>query len=170
MTTNEQDESAIRNVLLRYCRGIDRLDFELVRSCYWPDATDKHGPFEGSRDEFIDWTSRLLERHTMTMHHVGNILIEFPDDRHSTAATETYAVAYHSGEPADDIRWNYVAGFRYVDLFEQRDTEWRIADRHVVIEWVTPWSADRSRLTDLGGTQARRDRNDPVYKNLKADR
>jgi len=32
------DERDIRNVLTRYCRGIDRIDMELVRSCYHPDA------------------------------------------------------------------------------------------------------------------------------------
>ncbi|MER2157629.1 nuclear transport factor 2 family protein, partial [Rhodococcus sp. (in: high G+C Gram-positive bacteria)] len=32
------DKQAIREVVLTYCRGIDRLDFDLVRSAYHPDA------------------------------------------------------------------------------------------------------------------------------------
>ena len=39
------DKQAIREVVLRYCRGIDRLDREMVRDCYWPEAIDEHGSF-----------------------------------------------------------------------------------------------------------------------------
>jgi len=154
------DEQAIRRVLLLYCRGIDRFDLELVRGCYWPGATDRHGPFTGTRDEFIDWVGPLLRRHTMTMHHVGNILVELTEDR---AVAETYGVAYHSGEPAGDGRWNYAAGFRYIDRFERRATQWRIADRVTAIEWTRPWDSDRERIKVFGERLPRRDRSDPVY-------
>ena len=40
------DRNEIEEVVLRYCRGIDRRDFDLVRSCYHPDATDRHGSFD----------------------------------------------------------------------------------------------------------------------------
>ena len=36
-------ENAIRRTLYRYCRGIDRRGFELVRACYHSDALDDHG-------------------------------------------------------------------------------------------------------------------------------
>lgn len=154
------DEQAIRRVLLLYCRGIDRLDLELVRECYWPEATDRHGPFLGTRDEFVSWVGGVLRRHTMTMHHVGNILVEVHGD---VAQTETYCVAYHSGEPAGDMRWNYAAGIRYVDRLERRAGAWRIADRVTVLEWVRPWDAERDRVAAFGERMARRDRTDPVY-------
>ena len=70
------DERAIRAVVLRYCRGVDRMDRELVRSCYHDDATDSHGSFVGTVDEFLDWAWRLLGRYTTTMHFVGNLLVE----------------------------------------------------------------------------------------------
>lgn len=146
------DEHAIRRVLLRYCRGIDRRDLELVRSCYWPEATDVHGPFSGTRDEFVAWVERLLRRHTMTMHHAGNMLV---DVRSEEAEAETYCVAYHSGDPAGDLRWNYVAGVRYVDRFEKRSGEWRIADRMTAIEWMRPWDADRDLITAVAGEPQR---------------
>ena len=38
---------AIRQAALRYCRGVDRLDAELMRSAYHDDATDDHGVFVG---------------------------------------------------------------------------------------------------------------------------
>jgi SnoaL-like domain len=152
-------EQAIRRVIQRYARGIDRLDLDLVRGCYWPDATDDHGPFSGTRDDFIDWVSSLLNRHTMTMHLLNDPLVE----QHADDATaETYGVAYHCGEPPGDPRWNNVAGFRYVDRFARRDDEWRIAARITVVEWVTPWDRDPDLTGKFGGL-ARRDRTDPVY-------
>ena len=36
------DEDAIKKVHLRYCRAIDRRDFDLLRTCYHPDAEDDH--------------------------------------------------------------------------------------------------------------------------------
>lgn len=152
-------ERDIREVVMRYARGIDRLDLELVRSCYWPEATDVHGPFTGLRDDFIAWVGPLLQRQTMTMHHLANVLIDLDGD---TAAVETYGVAYHSGEPAGDLRWNYAAGFRYADRFARRADEWRIADRVTVVEWVTPWDSDRDR-TAVFGDLPRRSAEDPVY-------
>jgi hypothetical protein len=47
------DIAAITDVHLRYRRGIDRMDWDLVRSCYHPGATDDHGPFRGSVEQFI---------------------------------------------------------------------------------------------------------------------
>jgi SnoaL-like domain len=152
-------EQAIRRVVQRYARGIDRLDLELVRDCYWPEATDAHGPFTGSRDEYIEWVESLLRRHTMTMHHLASPLIEQHGD---TATAETYGVAYHCGEPVGDPRWNNVAGFRYLDRFERRDEEWRIAARITVVEWVTPWDRD-AELSSRFGDLSRRDSDDPVY-------
>ncbi|ETB35566.1 hypothetical protein N602_26640 [Mycobacterium avium subsp. hominissuis 10-5606] len=155
------DERAIRRVLYSYCRAIDRLDIELLRDCYWPEATDRHGPFTGTRDEYVAWVTALLRRHTMTMHQLGNILIDLDGD---TAHAETYAVAYHSGEPPGDIRWNYVAGFRYVDTFGRRDGQWRIMNRLTAIEWTQAWDADRERLALFGEHLPRRDGTDPVYR------
>lgn len=43
----------ITELLYRYCRGIDRLDWDLVRSCYHDDAFDDHSIFRGSPDEFV---------------------------------------------------------------------------------------------------------------------
>ena len=49
----------IGDVIYRYARGIDRLDFDLVRSCYHPDAVDDHGAFKGNVDEFIEMLSLI---------------------------------------------------------------------------------------------------------------
>ena len=42
------DRHEIHQVLLRYARGLDRLDNALARSCYWDDAIEDHGHFVGT--------------------------------------------------------------------------------------------------------------------------
>ena len=88
----------IREVLFRYCRGIDRLDFDLVESCYHPDAYDDHGTFQGNVPDFVTMCRGFLPRFVCTQHFLGNMLIEVEGDR---ARAETYAVAYHRKELAD---------------------------------------------------------------------
>jgi hypothetical protein len=156
------DRQAIADVVLRYCRGIDRLDLELVRGCYHPDATDEHGTFTGTRDEYVDWVVGILGRFTGTMHVVANQLIEVDGDR---AQSETYGVAYHWGEPLDDERRNFTTGFRYVDRFERRDGEWRIARRVAVREWthVVPAAQQLVIAPERDGRRGRRDRDDAIY-------
>ena len=163
-------KARIRDVLLRYCRGIDRLDLELVRSCYHADATDEHGTFVGTRDEYVDWVGGVLTRFTGTMHTVSNQLIELGrgdggDADADTARCETYGVAYHWGDPPDDHRRNFTTGFRYVDRFARRDGEWRIARRVAVREWTQIVTAEQQWLIppERDGRRGRRDRDDAVY-------
>jgi hypothetical protein len=52
----------IADVIYRYARGIDRLDFDLVRACYHPDAFDDHGSFAGSVEDFIAAAETFLPK------------------------------------------------------------------------------------------------------------
>jgi hypothetical protein len=155
-------ERSIRSVVLRYCRGADRLDRELVRSCYHPDATDEHGSFSGGVDEFLEWVFRVLGRYGTTMHFVGNLLVELSPDDPDLARCETYGIAFHRSA-GEDPRGNLMTGFRYVDRFERRSGEWRIARRIAVSEWSRV--DDRTHWWPIpdGMRTGRRDRTDPVY-------
>ena len=150
----------IEDVILRYCRGIDRLDRAQVRDCYHPDATDEHGSFQGGVEAFLDWVFRLLSRYESTMHFVGNCLIELAGD---AAAAETYGIAFHRG-PSELPQLNLITGFRYLDRFERRaGGAWKIAARVAVTEW--------SRRDDAAGRwpippdmrRGQRDRGDALY-------
>lgn len=157
------DERAIRDVVLRYCRGIDRMDRELVRGCYHDDARDEHGSFEGGVDAFLDWCFRLLGRYASTMHFVGNLLVEpSPSRPRERARAETYGIAFHRGDPADPAR-NLVTGFRYIDRFERRDGAWRIAHRVATTEWVRVDVPENWWPTPDHLPRGRRDASDPVY-------
>jgi len=63
----------ISDVIYRYARGIDRLDFDLVRTCYHPDAYDDHSSFSGNVEDFITSAKGFLARWTTTQHFMGNI-------------------------------------------------------------------------------------------------
>lgn len=128
-------ERDIRDVVLRYCRGVDRMDRALVRSCYHDDATDTHGSFTGGVDAFVEWVWRLLARYDTTMHFVGNMLVEIADDADDAARCETYGIAFHRTENAGADA-NLTTGFRFVDDFRRRDGVWRIQRRIAVTEWV----------------------------------
>lgn len=90
------DKQAIREVVLTYCRGIDRLDFDLVRSAYHPDAIDHHTGFDGTIDEYIAWATTKLSAIGGTMHHIGNHLVELHGDH---AISEAYSMSTHWGGP-----------------------------------------------------------------------
>ena len=107
------DHERIRAVLARYCRGIDRRDETLVRSCFLPDATDDHGTGPRPLEQFVEWCFDLLARYDMTFHLLGQSLVEplGPDE----ARVETYGIAHHRRVGGPD-HLNLVSGFRYLDL------------------------------------------------------
>ena len=154
------DKQAIVELILRYCRGIDRNDREAVAECFHPDATDVHGSFRGTVAEFIDWAFHLLERYDSTMHLVANQLITLSGDR---AVSETYGIAYHrSSDP--DPRRNLTVGFRFIDLLERRvDRVWRIAERVATTEWVNAPSPDQHWPIPADSAVGTRDDSDPLH-------
>jgi hypothetical protein len=154
----------IREVVLRYCRGVDRLDFDLVRSVYHPDGIDHHTGFDGTIDEYIPWVTTALGRFRGTMHIVGNQLVDLAGQR---ATCESYGTAVHWGDPVDDPRHNFTSGFRFVDDMRCIDGAWAIAERWAVREWTR---SDAGRYLDKEGVgpSGRRDADDPLYRSLRA--
>ena len=126
------DEEAIKKVHQRYCRGIDRMDWELIRDCYHPDAIDDHGDFVGGVDAFIAYGQQNLPNFKSTNHCICNQLVEVSGD---VAFAEHYAIAYHRLPAGDDgIEKDWIATVRYVDRFERRNGEWRIAHRRTIVD------------------------------------
>ena len=138
---------AIRACLYRYCRGIDRCDEAALRSSYWPDATDRHGPYSGSASGFIDWALAKLKEGGRVIHTIGNIAIEL---RGAEAAVESYFQAFQTDTDAQGKpRETFLCG-RYIDRFERRGAgEWRVAARTVAYDWIRESAAP-------AGTEAER--------------
>lgn len=164
----------IADVIYRYARGVDRLDLDLIRSCFHPDAYDDHGTFQGGIDAFIGYVADFLPRYATTMHFMGNMLIEVEGP---LARAETYAVAYHRQQLADGSGRDDVFGIRYVDRFEERPTidadgttspQWRIAHRIVVTEWRRVDPVPVGKVRGGVGAWGRRDQDDALYHVLSA--
>ena len=151
------DRAAIYAVLVRYCRGVDRRDVDWIRSAYHPDAYDDHGAYQGDLDGFLAFVAReVWSRFRTTMHKLGQALIELEGD---VASAETYAICHHViAEDGRDVA-DSVMGIRYLDRFERREGEWRIARRELRWEWIR---TDRLESLDDRWTLGRADDGDPI--------
>lgn len=127
------DEAAIRDVLARYCRAVDRGDEALLASCYHEDALDDHGVFQGSAQEFARLLGPTMERTCdASQHFLGQSLIDVEGE---TARAESYVIAVHRRGSGRDVALE-TFGARYLDRLSRRDGDWRIDERVVVHEWA----------------------------------
>ncbi len=126
------DREAIRDVLLRYCRGSDRCDTAMVLDAYWPDAHDDHMEFSGTPEEFVDYSTPILQTMRFSQHQLINVLICIDGN---TAEVESYFQGYHSIPSDNGDRHDVIAAGRYLDIFEKRIDEWRILKRFVIVDW-----------------------------------
>jgi hypothetical protein len=152
----------IRDALMRYSRGVDRVDMEVMLSAYHPRANDNHGTYKGDAEGFARYLEPALRLDNGHMHFLGNSLIEIQGDR---AASETYVIAYHR-YPADEngIERDFFFGGRYLDVFEHRDEGgWRIVKRTVVPTWTRTSDATEDWPAVTAFAEAHEDRSDLVY-------
>jgi hypothetical protein len=121
----------IHDALMRLCRGADRRDRALIVSAFHPDAHAVYGSFSGSREELAGWLAGGEDGGVQSsVHFLGNELTWFTGE---TAWCESYYMLKERsvvhGQPCDLT----IIG-RYLDRFEERDGEWRIVSRRVVID------------------------------------
>ena len=122
------DKQEIWEVIIRYARGIDRLDREMVRSCYWDDAVDDHHSYIGGPDYFIDITFAAARASSIVQHHgISNFTCELDGD---DAYCETYYTFF--GENVEPP--HLLSMGRYIDHFQRREGVWKYANRVTIIE------------------------------------
>lgn len=154
----------IADVLHMYCRAADRCDEQLMLSCYHEDAIDDHGFYSGAAKDFVPFVIAELQKLTLSVHSISNTLIQRNGE---TAFVESrYAVVHRVSHWLGHTDF-YHHG-RYLDVFERRAGEWKIATR-VIVQDGERWfqTADlapflmRNRNRPQQGTHA--GRSDPVY-------
>jgi hypothetical protein len=154
------DEQAVSRVISTVARAIDRLDFELLESCYHPDAADeRHGRVRPIA-EFLEWVRPILRGMQSTMHALSTQLIDVDGD---VAHAETYCTARHVAAAEDGSTRVWFAYVRYVDRLERRDGVWRIQRRVCAYEpgTLNPNTLEPVAADVLGGV---RGREDPSYR------
>ena len=156
------DKQAIAEVMMTYCRAIDRMDEALLRSVFHPDSQHDHGfkgpssdpaakGKDGKPGEFVGYALSVLSRMTRTHHQLGNIFVEIQPGG-TVAYTEAYFTAYHrmrargdpkAGPDAWDTEMDWWVGGRYMDRMEKRNGVWKIARRTATTDWqrIEPPSA-----------------------------
>ena len=157
----QKDRQDIWDCLVRYARGLDRFDQELMASAYHSDSWDDHGMESATGADFCTWAIGLHNQiQTRHQHFISNHTVELDGD---TAHAETY---YHfwgenlEGPPT-------LAFGRYVDRLEKRDGKWGIVYRRCITEKVGAFVdvdlSDEARAMNASTGPCRRDRQDISY-------
>ncbi len=124
------DRMEITDLVMRYCRGIDRRDFDLVRSLYHDDAIDDHGHyFRGSPDDYVAWLPAAMADLDSTIHAIHNSLLVIDGDR---AEGEHQVTAFHRSRAPD--RQEMIIHGRYLDRYEKRDNVWKFSFRRIIFD------------------------------------
>jgi hypothetical protein len=153
----------VAEVLARYCRAVDRLDEDLLRGCFHLDAVHN----AGTATDFCTHALAVAGSCIATHHQIGAPCIRVEGNE---AFVEVYYTAYQRlpdsgttvfGEAAGE---DVIVGGRYVDRFERRRGEWRIAHRRHLIEWRRfEEPRDRGFFASPSDRKGARDPSDAVY-------
>ena len=173
------DKQEIYDVIVRYCRAIDRRDANLLASCFHPDALDDHHGTPIPTSEFLAIlvADRWQAARTSDMHFIGNVLIEVEGD---VAYSEAYCIGYltlapmeqgmlwvggpeYYSPPVSAKAYHRSLGLRYIDRFERRNGKWKIAYRFVVEDWHRVDPAPDPPIPSGLGRKGSRSLGDAVY-------
>ncbi len=157
MNTSSEDKLAIRDVLNRYCRGLDRMDRLMAYSVFAEDApAHYHDMYEGTGHGFIDWAWHIHETMERHSHQVTNCLIELDGD---SASSESYVTVVLWTRAEDGMKEICCRG-RYLDCWEKRDGQWLIIAREHILDTQ---STNGVPDTDAPNQESRRDEDDPSF-------
>jgi len=170
-----EDRQAIHDVIVRYCRGVDRSDADLVSAAFHDDAIDNHFGVDLPFREAIGTLkaarsgSTAPPSKTTSMHNLCNILIEVDGD---VARCESYVVVVVRIPQDSGAAIDWMHAGRYIDRFERRNGDWRIACRTVVYDLErfdevvpAPDGLSQARYLDTA-VRGKRGRGDFSYKVL----
>jgi hypothetical protein len=155
------DREAIRDVLFRYCRGLDRMDRPLADTVWHEGGTAHYdGIFEGTGAGFLDWVWQAhaaMERHS---HQITNVLIELDGDQ---AVSEAYVtVALWTKPDAEGRQQELVGRGRYLDRWARRDGRWAIVHRLHLLDLSSASPLGRADVSE-GSRRDGRDGSYPLF-------
>lgn len=127
-----EDKEAVRAQLAAIARGTDRYDGALLESAIHGDAVlDMGGKAPMSGSAFAAALKPPAEPRPGRMHIISNERIDVDGD---VAHSETYVVSCQD-VLVEDVRKTRIRAGRYLDRFERRQGEWKLAARCFVDEW-----------------------------------
>ena len=150
------DKQEIHEVLLRYCRGVDRRDPDLVLSCFHDDASLDYGSIKGPPTILVPAAGAAAS--ATSTHFLGNVLTETDGD---IAFSESYFISFQTIEREGKSCTRMRAG-RLLDRLERRASVWKIAERTLVDDW-SRIDEIAAVIDGIGQNPGRRSREDRVY-------
>lgn len=130
------DRIQIQDVIATYTFGLDRRDYDLVRSCFAPTFRYRDGDKEFTNvDTFIPYIKGLMEQVRATHHFLGNQLMQMRGDR---AEVETYCYLTHRDGPmGESTQWSK-GGRKFMDKLVKRGDRWLIEEREIATNKMPP--------------------------------
>jgi len=123
------DRIRINDLLIRYTRAIDTKDWELLDTCFIPDAHVDYtasGGVVGKYPEVRAWLAKALAPFPITAHYITNSIVELDGDR-ASARTLVYNPMFFANP--DGSLSDFTVGATYVDQLVCTNAGWRIARR-----------------------------------------
>ena len=128
------DEQALLQLAYRYAQAVDRRDADALVSVFAEDGIiARPGSVWQGHEKLRGIIARLNTLYGATFHTVRNQTAVIDGD---TAQGETYCVAMHILNSADDRQTRMDMGIRYQDSFVRQDGLWRFARRELIVDWV----------------------------------
>lgn len=159
-------KAEINEVLMRYGRGVDRADEDLLKSCYHEDAIEEHGStYAGPAHAYIEGAVGRIRKMGTMAHYICNVYIDLDGDR---AYVEAYVLTF-ARFSRDCEDWDTLTGGRICDRFERRAGSWKIAHRKMTFDWNRDmpsregWCLGLFQPGDPKMVMGRKDRDDLSY-------
>lgn len=154
------EKMAIRDVLSRYCRSLDRMDKPAAYGVFAAEATaNYYGIYVGTGHGFIDWVWDAHLTMTSHSHQITNVLIELKGDSAVSEAYVTVVLQQQRDSGAVELQTRG----RYLDRWRKRDGGWQIVAR----EHIVDTQAEIPLAAPGKSAESRRDATDPSYRFLR---
>lgn len=127
------DRSEILEVSVRTLVYRDRGNWDELVDCFYPEAQITTSWFEGNTHDFIDRSSKMMGSHDPSdsqKHFAANHRISINEER----AVCEYYLTLHQRRRINGYLFDFQTWSSTVDMFEERDTTWRILGRWNIYE------------------------------------
>jgi len=123
------DRIEIGDLLTRYARAIDTKDWNLLDTCFTPDAHLDYtsaGGIAGRYPEVRKWLEAALAPFPMTVHFISNSTVNLDGD---SADGRTYVLNPMGFQNPDGSMHLFTVGAYYNDKLTRTGDGWRISER-----------------------------------------
>jgi SnoaL-like domain len=134
LTVALTDQLEVHQVLIRYAHALDARDWELLRSCFTPDATTDYGEIAGindGREAIVSTCRNFLSGLDASHHMIGSVAIDCEGDDGTAVC---YLQAQHVFRGADGGD-NLLHGGIYRDRLVRTPEGWKISHRSLELVW-----------------------------------